>query len=76
MPLPMPYSCICSPSHIIKAVPLVSVMTVSILNDHPGNCTICRPWNLAGFSSQSAMKNDCMTARRIVPYLVYWTIFL
>jgi len=34
IPLPMPRSLICSPTHIKKAVPAVSVMTVSARNPH------------------------------------------
>ena len=39
IPLPIPRSVICSPSHIIKAVPEVKVIMVISLNDHPGVCT-------------------------------------
>ena len=36
MPLPTPRSVICSPSHMTKAVPVVSVSTVRSRNPHPG----------------------------------------
>ena len=36
MPLPMPRSVICSPSHMMNAVPEVSVMTVMTRNAQPG----------------------------------------
>ena len=36
IPLPMPRSVICSPSHMIKAVPAVKVMTVMIRKGQPG----------------------------------------
>ena len=34
MPLPMPYSSICSPSHIRNTVPAVMVMTAAKPNQH------------------------------------------
>jgi hypothetical protein len=36
MPLPMPRSVICSPSHMMKAVPAVREMTVSRRKPSPG----------------------------------------
>ena len=36
MPLPMPRSVICSPSHMTKQVPVVSVSTVISRNASPG----------------------------------------
>ena len=36
MPLPMPRSVICSPSHMMKQVPVVSVSTVISRNASPG----------------------------------------
>ena len=36
MPLPMPRSVICSPSHMMKAVPVVSVSTVISRKPQPG----------------------------------------
>ena len=36
IPLPIPRSVICSPSHIRNAVPEVRVMTVMTRNAHPG----------------------------------------
>ena len=47
MPLPTPRSVICSPSHIMNAVPLVSVSTVNSLKPQP--VSITRP----GFDSFS-----------------------
>jgi len=35
MPFPIPLSVICSPNHMMKAVPAVKVMTVRIRKDHP-----------------------------------------
>ncbi len=42
MPLPIPRSVICSPSHMMKAVPVVSVSTVSRINAGPEIVTM--PW--------------------------------
>ena len=36
MPLPMPRSVICSPSHMTNAEPVVSVSTVISRKPHPG----------------------------------------
>ena len=38
IPLPMPRSVICSPSHMMKAVPVVRVSTVMSLKAQPGFC--------------------------------------
>ena len=40
IPLPMPRSVICSPSHMMKAVPVVRVSTVMSLKAQPGCSTI------------------------------------
>ena len=43
MPLPMPRSLICSPSHMMNAVPVVSEMMVRNTKPKPGLITIpCR----------------------------------
>jgi hypothetical protein len=39
IPLPIPRSLICSPSHMMKAVPVVIAITVKIRNVHPGSRT-------------------------------------
>ena len=39
MPLPMPRSVICSPSHMMKALPVVSVSMVIRMNPTPGLIT-------------------------------------
>ena len=46
MPLPMPFSEICSPSHMISAVPAVSVIMVSSRKPQPGVGTIDSPVGL------------------------------
>ncbi len=56
MPLPMPRSVICSPSHIRKMVPPVRVKTASISNHGPsGSSTKSCPAVFCD-SSQLAMK--------------------
>ena len=70
MPLPTPRSVICSPSHMINAVPVVSEMMVIKTNPKPGLITIfpcmaCRP---------VAMPKDCISARITVKYRVHCVI--
>jgi len=43
IPLPMPRSVTCSPNHIMKAVPAVSVIMVVSRKDHPGSRTAPEP---------------------------------
>ncbi len=43
IPLPIPRSVICSPSHMMNAVPLVSVSTVIAWNCQPGLITVSGP---------------------------------
>ncbi len=43
MPLPMPRSVTCSPSHIRNSVPVTSVATQVILKAIPGEITRCMP---------------------------------
>ena len=57
MPLPMPRSVICSPSHMMKAVPVVSVSTVIRRKPTPG-CSTMPPR-----CSMKAMPIDCKAAR-------------
>ena len=68
IPLPMPRSVICSPSHMMNAVPVVSVSTVIRRKPHPPWYTSGRPpatfvWR----SRKIAMLSACTTARKIVP---------
>ncbi len=44
MPLPMPRSVICSPSHMMKQVPVVSEITVISSNVIPGLATTVPYW--------------------------------
>ena len=75
IPFPIPRSVICSPSHIINAVPAVSVITVMILNSHPGLITMGAPPGEVMLSSPTLIPNPCMMLRTTVPYRVYWVIF-
>ena len=72
IPLPIPRSVICSPSHIRNAVPAVSVMTVISRNGQPGFSTNA-PWFMP--SSPIAMPNPWIIAMPMVPKRVYWMIF-
>ena len=75
MPLPMPRSVIRSPSHMMKAVPAVSVITVMKVNHTPSLGTtieamprfaegsLLRPMD----ASQREMPMPCTTARTIEP---------
>jgi hypothetical protein len=55
IPLPIPRSVICSPSHIMKAVPAVSVMTVIMRKPQPGAITMEAPVGPAMFSRPTAI---------------------
>ena len=61
MPLPMPRSVICSPSHMRKAVPLVRVIMVMILKDQPGWMTIISPPTGAVMDSRPMLMNSPWT---------------
>ena len=63
MPLPMPRSVICSPSHMMKAVPAVSVMMHSGTKAPRGDGDHVRGRELV---SVSAMAKDWMTPSRTV----------
>src|SRR5579884_1858029 len=70
MPFPMPRSVICSPSHMMKVVPAVSVSTVISMKPMPGfrtkpPCDSMRPM---------AMPNDWITPRMMVRYRVHCVI--
>ena len=67
MPLPMPFSEICSPSHMISAVPVVSVIIVSRRKPQPGSGTSATPLPLRMLSSPTAMPNDWISDSAIVP---------
>ena len=60
MPLPMPRSVICSPSHMRNIVPVVRVRTVTRRNTRPGSTT--RPgWDSRAIEIPSAWKSDSTT---------------
>ena len=62
MPLPMPRSVICSPSHMMNMVPVTSVTTVVKRNTRPGSITSpCWP------SSATAIPSAWKVASASVP---------
>ena len=61
MPLPMPRSVICSPSHMMNVVPVVSVSMVISTKPTPGLRTSCSP--PIPRCSVMAMPNDCIALR-------------
>ena len=67
MPLPIPRSVICSPSHMMKIVPVVRVRIVISRKAHPGCGTSGTPPGATCFSSHRAMPLAWMNARRTVP---------
>ena len=75
MPLPIPRSVICSPSHMMNALPVVRVSIVISTNPQPGLVTNAAP-ALVCFSSVTAMPSDCMALRMTVRYRVHCVIFL
>ena len=66
MPLPMPRSVICSPSHMMNAVPVVSVIMHISRKPQPGSSTAPAPPNWP-FSSAIAMQRLWNSASAIVP---------
>ena len=71
IPLPTPRSVICSPSHMMKMVPAVSVNTVMSVKARPGLLTKVIPPVSVVFCRKAAMPADCMTLSKTVPYRVY-----
>ncbi len=67
IPLPMPLSVICSPSHMMKIVPVVSVRTVSSRKLQPPCGMRWAPPGVTCFSSHSAMPVAWMKERSTVP---------
>ena len=67
MPLPMPRSVICSPSHMMNAVPVVSVIIVIRRKPHPGSKTTPAPPGAWMVSRPAEMKKLCTRARATVP---------
>ena len=67
IPLPMPRSVICSPSHMMKAVPVVRVSTVMILKLQPGLSTILNWLARVIRSRYTAMPKDWITESSTVP---------
>jgi hypothetical protein len=66
-PLPIPFSEICSPSHMINAVPVVRVSMVRSRKPQPGSGTRIAPVWLRILSRPTAIPNDCTSERPMVP---------
>ncbi len=64
MPLPMPRSVICSPSHMMNAVPAVRVITHSGMKAPREMVTM--DWPVLVLVSVSAMAKDCTMPSRTV----------
>ena len=67
MPLPMPRSLICSPSHMTTAHPVVSDRMVIRRKPQPGSGTKGAPVLVVMFSTPSAMIVDWMSEMTTVP---------
>ncbi len=67
MPLPMPRSLICSPSHMMNAVPVVSVSTVIKRKPQPGSGTSGAPSGVVVRSRNRAMPVPWMMEITTVP---------
>src|SRR5208337_31003 len=74
IPLPMPRSLICSPSHMMNAEPVVSVRIVISVKPTPGWYTNDWPPSACD-CSVLAIVEDWMMLSKIVKYRVYWVIF-
>ena len=67
IPLPIPRSVICSPSHMMNAVPVVRVSTVMSLKAIPGCSTMWNCWLSVIRSRYTAMPSDCTIESITVP---------
>ncbi len=67
MPLPTPRSLICSPSHMMKAVPVVSVMMLISRKPQPGSGTSSAPEGVVCFSRKMAIEVAWMIEMTTVP---------
>ena len=63
----MPRSVICSPSHMMNAVPVVRVIIVIRRKPQPGSNTTLAPPGAWMVSSPTAMKKLCTSDRATVP---------
>jgi len=77
IPLPIPRSVICSPSHMTKAVPVVRVSTVNRRKPQPcrSSGTNGAPPGAVVRSRKKEMPIPWMTDNTTVPYRVYCVIF-
>ena len=71
IPLPIPCSVICSPSHIINITPVTIVTTLVNINKKPGFGTAPSTPDCRNILIPNALKDAINT----VPYLVYCAIF-
>ena len=73
MPLPTPRSVISSPSHMIRPVPAVMVITItSMVTQLLFGITGCvHPWNRLPERATAMIVVDCRIARPMVRYRVY-----
>ena len=74
MPLPIPRSLTCSPSHMRKMVPVTRVTTVVMRKPRPAAMTTGAPPAL-WLSRAIATPRAWNVASSTVPYRVYWVIF-
>ena len=72
IPLPMPRSVICSPSHMMKMAPVVSVRIIISRNARPGCCTAPGTCDSMNDAKPYAWKIDSST----VMYRVHCVSFL
>ena len=70
IPFPTPRSVICSPNHMMNALPVVRVIMVKSRKLQPGFSA--KP----PFSRPTAMPNDCTELKMTVMYRVHCVIFL
>src|SRR6185437_507240 len=71
IPLPMPRSVICSPSHIRNMLPAVSPITDAKMNPKPGSYTTGTPPEMPSFCSAIAMPKAWNADNPTVPQRVY-----
>ena len=75
MPLPIPYSSICSPIHIMNMVPVVMSRAASNVSPGPKLAGIAPPAPLPWARIVPIMMMPCTMQRATVAYRVYWLIF-
>ncbi len=79
IPLPMPFSVISSPNHMIRLVPAVIVNTIITITGQPSfGMTVLHaaPNRFSGLRANVTNVDDCKTARPMVRYRVYCVILV